>query len=367
MKKLMVLLVLVVLTFTLSGCNSSNVSSDGKYPEEKILIGVELYSTTDSEILALQDYFDYLAETFNVEFKYSEAIADAEMELAFIEDCAVAGCDAFFAYYNVTGVEQVEKVLEYDMYFWGLAANIEVYEEFKDNPMYLGSIDINDSNYAGGKAMGEWVAEQGFDTVVYANGGADFGVEIFIDRQAGFYDGLGDADVEVVTVRGFPGEQFYADQAAALGTEGLDAVVASFNGVDFWAQPIATAGLEDVKLATFGAVAESFKDAFVNGQLDFLASLNIQAWGLSVPMLINAVQGDAEELKIDGIATKAPSTLWTIDNAEDCEYLFNLQENERVYTAERLKDLIYDYNNDANAELVQTILDEGSIEALLGD
>lgn len=334
------------------------------YPDETILIAVEIYDSTDSEFLAMKDYFEYLAESFNVEFKFSEAITDAEMEMKFIEDSAVAGAKAFMAYYNVTGIEQINKVIEYDMFFWGRSEDEETYSAYKDHPKYLGSIDTGDLNYFGGGAMGEWVVEQGFDKVIYANGGADFGVSIFVARQEGFYAGLGDADVEVIVVSGFPSEQFFADQAAALGTEGLDAVVASFNGVDFWAQPIATAGLDDVQLATFGSVNQSYVDAFNSGSVDLVVSGNIQAYGLVVPMVVNAVDGNAEQLKIDGMATKAPVNGWVIDSAELCDTLNSLQDNERVYKAEDFKQLIANLNSEASGELLQSILDQGSIEKL---
>ncbi len=90
------------------------------YPEETIKIAVEIYDPTDGEFLAMKDYFDYLTQTFNVEFTYSEAITSAEHELEFIENSAIAGADALLAYYNVSGVEQVAKALEYDMYYWGM-------------------------------------------------------------------------------------------------------------------------------------------------------------------------------------------------------------------------------------------------------
>ncbi len=349
-----------------TGSTSEEAVADlsAMYPDETILIAVEIYDSTDSEFLAMKDYFEYLAESFNVEFKFSEAITDAEMEMKFIEDSAVAGAKAFMAYYNVTGIEQINKVIEYDMFFWGRSEDEETYSAYKDHPKYLGSIDTGDLNYFGGGAMGEWVLEQGFDKVIYANGGADFGVSMFVARQEGFYAALGDADVEVIVVSGFPSEQFFADQAAALGTEGLDAVVASFNGVDFWAQPIATAGLDDVQLATFGSVNQSYVDAFNSGSVDLVVSGNIQAYGLVVPMVVNAVDGNADQLKIDGMATKAPISGWVVDSAELCETLNSLQDNERVYKAEDFKQLIVNLNSDANGDLLQSVLDQGSIENL---
>ena len=335
----------------------------GSSPDEKILLGVEIYDPTDSEFLELQDYFNYLAETMNVEFKYSEAIADADGEMKFIEDCAIAGAKGFIAYYNVTGIEQTRAVIDYDMYYWGAAEVEDVYSEYKSNPLYLGSVNLGDSDYESGKAMGEWVLEQGYDTVVYSNGGADFGVPMFVGRQNGFLDALKDSNVEVVIVSGFPGEQFFADQAAALGTEGLDAVCASFNGLDFWAQPIASAGLADtVKLATIGSLNQNYLDAFINGSVSLLASTNIQRFGLAVGMIANAVDGNADALKEDGLATNLAVSMWIIDNAEDCEELFNLQKNEKIYTVEDVMSVCLEINPDASATTLKDLVEKATLE-----
>ena len=55
--------------------------SAADYPEEKVMIGVEMSSLTDTDALQIMDYFDYLSQNMNVEFKYSEVIADADAEM----------------------------------------------------------------------------------------------------------------------------------------------------------------------------------------------------------------------------------------------------------------------------------------------
>ena len=338
----------------------------GTYPEEKVLIGVEIYDPTDSEFLELQSYFNYLAETMNVEFKYSEAIQDADGEMKFIEDCAIAGAKGFMAYYNVTGVEQPTAVTDYGMYFWGGAEDPAIYDAFKDNPLYLGSIHQGDGEFLGGQAIGEWVIEQGFDTVIFANGGADFGVPMFVKRQAGFLSALEGSNVKVITVSGFPGDQFFADQAAALGTEGLDAVCASFNGLDFWAQPIASAGLADtVQLGTIGSLNTNFVEAFENGTIDLLASANGQRFGFAVGMICNAVDGNADALKADGVATNAGVDMWIIKNAEDARKLFEIQNGEKIFSVDEIMSLSKKVNQDASAQTITDLISSATMDNLL--
>jgi hypothetical protein len=390
MKKFTALLLALMMVFSLTACKSNETTTEQTgdstpaatqapqdatdavdtvattYPEEKVLIGVEIYDPTDSEFLALQEYFNYLSENMNVEFKYSEAIADADGEMKFIEDCAMAGAKGFLAYYNVTVAEQPRAVIDYGMYYWGASEDEEIYSEFVNNPLYLGSVNTGNGDYAGGHAMGEWVLEQGYDTVIYANGGADFGVPLFVARQQGFMDAMEGSNVKIVTVSGFPGDQFFADQAAALGTEGLDAVCASFNGVDFWAQPIASAGLKDtVKLATIGSINQAYVDAFKDGSVALVASANIQRFGIAVGMICNAVDQNADALKVDGAATNAPEDIWIVNSAEDCQKLFDIQQNEKVFDADAIKSLAVKVNPSASAQTITDLLASAKLDNLL--
>lgn len=382
MKKIASVLMILVMMFSLAGCKSATetttqapaaeaateattetaAEAPAVYPAEKVLIGVEIYDPTESETLEIQKYFEYLSENYNVEFKYSEAIQDADQEMKFIEDCAIAGCQGFYGYYNVTGQEQVNKVIEMGMYFYGGASDI--YDAFKAEPNYLGSITGNGSDFESGKALGEWVIEQGFTNVIYANGGADFGVPIFVDRQAGFMEAVGDK-VAVTVVKGFPNDQFFADQAAALATPDIQAVVASFNGVDFWAQPIASAGLTDVKLATIGAINDAYLNAFKNNQLSFLVAGNIQANGFAVGMICNAVDGNAENLKEDGIALHYAVPTFEISDLAEIEKIVDVQTNEKIFTADDLKTIAVSLNADATAQTVKDLADSGSKENVL--
>lgn len=364
-KKLVSFIITTIMVLAMVGCSSNQGTSAGdeKYPKEKILIGVELYDPTEAETLEFKKYLDQIAKTYNFEFKYSEAIADADAEMKFIEDCASAGAKGFVAYYNITGVEQAKAVMGYDMYYWGGDENI--YPEIKDEPYYAGFITAGNYEYEAGKAIGEWVVKNGFKKVVYAAGGAAFGIPMFIDRQKGFTDGLGNSGVEVVTVNGFPGDQFFADQAAALATEGIEAVCASFNGVDFWAQPIATAGLSGkVKLATLGSVNESFLEAFEAGKVDLVCAKNIQTFGLSATMISNAIDGNKANLDTDGSATYIAAPGWTIDNAEDFKKIYDVQ-NEGIFTMDDITSYCKAVNSDATYSTLNDLVQNATLENLL--
>ena len=265
MKKILALILALVMVLSLAACggNADAPAADAPaadapaaqpdageavqlpvpYPEKTVKIGVEIYDPTDSETLTMQAYFEELVKDgLNVEFIYSEAIASAEAEFQFIDDCYNAGCKGIIGFYNVAMGETVQKCVDYGMYYWGAAIDSqEVIDKFQDNPYVLDAIGYGNGDYEGGYALGEYFGELGAKKVIYASGGAAFGVPMFVNRAEGFKAAAEKYGIEYIEVAGFPGDAFFADQAAAL-SEDVDGVAASFNGLDFWAQPIAVAG-----------------------------------------------------------------------------------------------------------------------------
>lgn len=336
-------------------------SLPASYPEKTVKIGVELYDPTEVETLAMQEYFAQLQESgLNVEFIYSEALDSAEAELKFIDDCYNAGCQGILGYYNVAMGEAVQKCVDYGMYYWGSALDYDdVVAQYADNDFVLDMVNYGNGDYDAGYAIGQYFVENGATKVVYASGGADFGVTMFVNRQEGFKAALEEAGIEYITVSGFPGDAFFADQAAAL-SEDIDGVAASFNGLDFWAQPIATAGkTESAPLATVGSITEDYVTAFENGSVSCLISANVQRFGIGVALIVNAVDGNAEALQVDGKIGEYSTEMWYIDNAEDAGAYQELAQGTGVYRYEDLMSIIVNVNPDANADTLAALV-EGS-------
>lgn len=364
MKKLLSILLALVMVLSLAACGNSegstsspsgestesaSVSNDSSTSEadeenttdsgDTIKIGVVLYDPADAEFLALKDYFDdYVGPGMNVEFMYSEAIADADGEINFINNCASSGCDVIMGYYNVSGVEAAYAAIDQGMYYIYDLSGEEGYEELMEEDMYLGGISYGENgDYEAGYAMGSYLKDLGVTKAAFSNGGADFGVPMFINRQTGFVEGLGD-DAEVVTVSGFPGtDAFSSAQSSALTESGLEAVASSFNALSTWVQPISSASL-DIPLVTIGAVTSEFVEAMENGQLDMLVAANIQRYSLQVAQVYQAMNGNIIR-DDDGNAAIYGQGYWEITDAEECAALLDIQENERVYTVEELMSI----------------------------
>lgn len=340
------------------------------YPEKTVKIGVELYDPTEVETLAMQEYFEGLQEAgLNVEFIYSEALDSPESELAFIDDCYNAGCQGIIGYYNIAMGETVQRCIDYGMYYWGVALDYqEVIDQYGDSDYVLDIVSYGNGDYDAGYAVGEYFVNAGATKLAYASGGADFGVTMFVNRKLGFEDAIADSGIEVINVAGFPGDAFFADQAAAL-SEDIDGVAASFNGLDFWAQPIATAGkTETVPLATVGTITKEYVDAFENGSVSLLVSGNGQRFGIGVALIINAVDGNAEALQVDGKIGTYYADMWYIDSADAAKEYYEASQGTGVYRYEDLMSIIVNVNPDANADtlnaLVQSSKDIESINAM---
>lgn len=336
------------------------------YPEKTVKIGVEIYDPTDGETLSMQRYFaDLVAQGLNVEFIYSEAIASPEAEFAFIDDCYNAGCKGIIGFYNIGMGETVQKCVDYEMYYWGAAIDgQDVIEKYQDNPYVLDAISYGNGDYDGGYALGKFFADNGAKKVIYSSGGADFGVPMFVNRRLGFQAAAEEFGLEYIEVSGFPGEAFFADQAAAL-SEDIDGVAASFNGLDFWAQPIAVAGkTETAPLATLGSISQDYADAFANGTISFLASSNVSRFALGVALIVNAVDGNAEVLQENGRIGIYAAHLWDIADAEQAQAAADVAES--VYDLAQLETLIVNLNPDASAQTLAALIeDSATVESIL--
>ena len=65
-------------------------------------------------------------------------------------------------------------------------------------------------------------------------------------------------ELNIIDISGFPSDAFFAQQANVLSQD-IDAVCASFNALNTWAQPIVSAGKKDkVLLTTIGSINEDF-------------------------------------------------------------------------------------------------------------
>ena len=348
---------------TPSGDNGSTensyLSADGRYPAETIKLGFETFTTTDEQFLAIKAYLEYLQQFFNIEIIYSEALDSAEGELAFIEQCAAAGCKGIIAYYNVTNEEAVKLCAEKGMYYWGNANNTAIVEYGNTTEYYVGGHYIEDSDYQFGYGCVQALAQAGCKKIILVSGGASFGVEMFIDRKAGAEAAAADLGVEIVyEVPGWPGtEDFSAHQTNALATD-ADGIASMLTAL-MWINPLQNAGkFGTVKVAAVDALNETVVSMFGAGMYVGCAAEITDVFGMSVPMLLNAIMGHASEQRnADGSAWQVDADWWLVTSVEDAGYYASAQGGDNGWAAEGedLLNLIYDLNPDVTIDDFQAL------------
>ncbi len=317
-----------VLTVSLAACGggsgSTGVLPEGeKYPAETVKIGVVTFDPTAEQFLAVKGYFDYLKTKINIDVIYSEAIGNAEGELAFIESCAAAGCKAIIGYFNVARVASVQLCIDKGMYYFGVAEEPTVYDAFKDNPMYLGGWYNETQNYDAGHDMAQALIDAGCKRLVYVSGGRDYGVQMFIDRSKGFMAAIDEAkqagkDVELVAdVGGWPELGTYKPAQDDAIQQGFDGLGCSF-GAATWYQALSNAGMTDsVKIAAIDAFSDLTKSAWESGQMVCTPIETTSAFGMGVPLLLNALDGAEDAYRDNGLAPRVEVSWWVIKSAEE--------------------------------------------------
>lgn len=371
-RKIIALLLVVSLMFVFVACQSGTETTSGtqsssgteapivKVPAEKIKIGFATFTTGSDAFRDLKKYYEYLAQTLNIEIVYSEAIGSAEKELNFIESCAAAGCVGIIAYYNIARATSAQLAIDKGMFYYGVAEEASVYDTFIKNDHYLGGYYYGaNGEYETGYNMGKSLVDAGCKKLVYASGGADMGVKMFQDRQTGFYAAIDEAksagkDVEIVyDVKGWPNTPpFVSEQTAALGLEGVDGVASSF-GIATWIQPIADIGKSDtIKLASNDALTATQLEPFASGQMVGLSAEYVSLWGMPIAMIINAVEGNMDcNRDAEGNAPRVPVSKWIITNNADFLEYYNI-ETSGIYAVndKDILSLIKSYDPTASYE-----------------
>ena len=324
---------------------------------ETIKIGVELYDPSDDQCLAMQKYFDYLEENMNIEFVYSEALADASAELDFINSCASAGCQGIIGYYNVAEGEAVQAAIDKGMYYWGTEA---IYEQFKDNDHYVGCYTHStgeteeSGDFLGGYELAYSLGKAGVKHVFYCNGGASMGIPMFVDRQNGFLAGIEAAqkdgyeiqyDPEADVVEGWPDSPDFASAVGAKIAGDYDGAAASFNAAALF-QPLGEAGklgTGEFKLATIGEVCDTYLD-FVDSQTVASVVYDCEEimFGNSVVELVNAIKGN-RLTNADGTALKILAHRWTVTDPAVYHAIYDFHEAGNFFvSADDIKTLTAD-------------------------
>lgn len=227
-KILSVLLVAVMVVGMLSACGSKApaASGDSAAPAKTVKIGVLVADVSGEEALGFADYYkNYIAKNYNVEFSYTEQLADAAAEKAAIEKFAAQGFDAIISFSASDRATQIETCVANKLYYAVASGMLDdaQYEQYKGEQYFVGQIGPSmDTEYEAGYAMGKFFAEQGAKTI--AMYGAFIPNPMHVYRAAGVLAGIG------ATYGGASEKDAIVGQI--FGDQGIDMSKVGANGVE---------------------------------------------------------------------------------------------------------------------------------------
>ncbi len=169
-----ILCLVLALLVLCTACGRGSSKADNQV--DTYLIGVEVYNTSDPEILMFFNYLkNYIAESFPVEFIMSDSINTVEEELDFVDTMKEQGASGIISFF-VADLEQVVAACEANEMYYVLGSSTSTDEEFnkvKDNPWFLGGIGpSNQTEYDAGVSMAETFLEEGAKDFLIVSGGA---------------------------------------------------------------------------------------------------------------------------------------------------------------------------------------------------
>jgi len=357
---------------------------------DNVKIGVLIYDSTDSEVVAFQNYYkDYIEKHFPVEFIYSESINTAEQEISAIENFINLKAKGIISLSDQDRVASI-KLCEEAQVYYGVAAGTlsdEQYEELKGYDYYVGSIgpSLLNEEEVGYNMAKHYIDEGNENFLIYAGGYPYVDMHLFrtngmirafeevgVTYTPGDRGGFGtfESDTyEIDTIDGFPDEAgaFFGTAAHKLATEELEVVLTSALGVELFGTSIAQTNPE-LKLATVAAYTAAYDEAFnaEAPQCDYLAGKFSASIGPIFVAIFNAIHGDIDVVRDGEEAFRIDQGYWVSIGKEEFNHRFamsNSTENP-AYTAEDLSELVLKSNPDTNFEEFKSFVESYKFEEI---
>lgn len=307
--------------FGLSSCSGGNgLPSIGE--KDTVKIGVLVSDVNGDEAKAFRNYYEnYIEKQYNVDFTYTEALADAAGERSAIETFAAQGYHAIISLSASDRAMQIETCDANKMYYAVASGMLddEQYEKYKGYDCFVGQIGPDmATEYEAGKAMGEYYknTKNVSKVAIY---GAFIPNPMHVYRAAGILSGLGltyggqsemgavvgqifadqgltltkiAGDITVSAyVQGFNPETTFGEIGGAIATQ-PDAFLSVGMATTFFSSAFAGANLQysDIDSFTAGNVAQMSQEG---GKLTYLAGKYASSIGPVFAAVYNAVHGNS--------------------------------------------------------------------------
>lgn len=373
LKKFMVLVLTVLMVAGLAGCSNNSGNDQNNDPTaETVKIGVLVSDVTSAEALAFRSYYEnYIQSVYNVEFMYSDELADAAAEQSAIDNFIANNCKAIISFSSADRPAQIEKCEAEGIYYAVATGTLteEQYEQFKGYEHYVGAIgpDLM-TEYQAGYDMAKYFLDQGYTKFGMFTGASVYYTEMHIFRAAGMlvamcdagngnYKGATGLDI-VGVIMGNGGNV----ETGAIGSVELNGVVAGYDFDDAWfgklaavandpnVEALLAVGSGQTAFAGFKPEGKVLGDIdcytadsvglMETGTLNYLAGKFSASIGPIFAATLSAVYGQPIRDN-NGNALALSQGYWVATNAEDAKKYFEVDSSTTApaYTKEKLDTL----------------------------
>ena len=341
-----------------------------------IKIGILVSDATTPEALAFRNYYtEYIQKQYNVEFIYSDELADAAGEKAAIETMIINNCKGIISFSSFDRPAQIQQCEDAGVYYAVATGTLsdEQYEQYKTYEHYIGAIGPSLSvEFQTGYDMAKYYIEMGNTNFAIFGGAAAYYTDMHIFRAAGMLQAMVDlggdganylgattaegiigkiyetASLELTSIGnlnivGYVGgydmdDAWFAKVGQMAATEGLEVILAVGNGSDFFGAATAES---DVLIGSVDAYAANYGEAMSAGMLDYLAGKFSASIGPIFIATYSAINGYPIRDN-DGNALALSQGYWIARNYNEFNmyYLIDSSIESPAYTKEMLDKLV---------------------------
>ena len=350
----------------LAGCGAKKeTGSDKSEKKESAKIGVLVADVSGEEAQGFRSYYEnYIADNYDVEFSYTDALESAEDEKAAIEKFASQGCQAIISFSSSDRAQQIETCEKYGVYY-AVASGVlddQQYETYKTYEHFVGQVGpSNETEFEAGKDMGAYYKEEGVSKVALY--GAFVPNPMHVYRVAGVLAGLGctyggasdmDAivgqifqdqtvdlskvggDVEVVAYLQGYGDTTTDELNAAI-QKTPDAFISVGMATTFFAQSLNEAGISFSDIDSFTATNET---AMKEGKLTYLSGKYSSSIGPIFALVMNAIDGNVIRDEDGNAPSISQKYLVATDVETFDKYYVSDNGDSPIYDKETLDNII---------------------------
>ena len=366
-KKLVSMLIVGTMAVSmLAGCGAKKeTGSDKSEKKESAKIGDLVADVSGEEAQGFRSYYEnYIADNYDVEFSYTDALESAEDEKAAIEKFASQGCQAIISFSGSDRAQQIETCEKYGVYY-AVASGVlddQQYETYKTYEHFVGQVGpSNETEFEAGKDMGAYYKEEGVSKVALY--GAFVPNPMHVYRVAGVLAGLGctyggasdmDAivgqifqdqtvdlskvagDVEVVAYLQGYGDTTTDELNAAI-QKTPDAFISVGMATTFFAQSLNEAGISFSDIDSFTATNET---AMKEGKLTYLSGKYSSSIGPVFALVMNAIDGNVIRDENGNAPSISQKYLVATDVETFDKYYVSDNGDSPIYDKETLDNII---------------------------